>query len=86
MYFRYEECLQKKQGAASHFQSVGVLRPSPIINNYWLQLKAYVRTARMPFAKVINFMTWSDFTILSFAKIGLYGTRKHRLIIPFRGS
>ena len=40
----------------------------PTINKYCVQLKAYVRTAHMPYAKVRNFLTWSDFTILSSAK------------------
>lgn len=51
--------------------------PTTLTILYCLQIKAYVRTARMPYAKVRNFLTWSDFTILSFANRTLRN-EKHR--------
>lgn len=57
-FWSMKNSLQKKQGAVSHFQSVGVLRPLQI---NCLQLKAYVKTARMPYAKVRNFLDMERF-------------------------
>ncbi len=57
--------LQKKQGAVSHFRTVGDQTRLLNLSIEKLPPKANVRTARMPYAKVLNFSTWSDFTILS---------------------
>ncbi|MBG6063293.1 hypothetical protein IWX83_003103 [Flavobacterium sp. CG_9.1] len=56
---------RKKQGAVSHFRTVGDQTRLLNLSIEKLPPKANVRTARMPYAKVINFLTWSDFTILS---------------------
>lgn len=46
--------------------------------------KAYVRTAHMPYTKVGNFLTWSDFTSFSMVNLVVYDSRKHRLIMTFK--
>lgn len=56
---------RKKQGAVSHFRTVGDQTRLLNLSIEKLPPKANVRTARMPYAKVTNFLTWSDFTILS---------------------
>lgn len=65
----YEGSLQKKARNGLTLSIRGCPTTLTIINNYCMQLKAYVRTARMPYAKVRNFLTWSDFTILSKVKL-----------------
>lgn len=80
----YEEYLQKKQGAASHFRVKGDQTHLYNLSTKKLLSKAYVRTARMPFAKVGNFMTWSDFTILSIVKLVVLTRENIVLIMPKR--
>jgi len=60
MFLKYEDFLQKKQGAVSHFRTEG----DQTLLHYSVMLspKANVRTAHMPYTKVRNFLTWSDFT------------------------
>lgn len=80
----YEWSLQKKQGAASHFRVKGDQTHLYNLSTKKLLSKAYVRTARMPFAKVGNFMTWSDFTILSIVKLVVLTRENIVLIMPKR--
>lgn len=56
--------------------------PTTLTIKYCLQMKACVKTARMPYAKVENFSTWSDFTILSSANRTLRN-EKHRYMVKF---
>ncbi len=73
---------RKKQGAASHFRTVGDQTRLCNLSIGKVLSKAYVRTARMPDAKVRNFLTWSDFTILSIVKLVVSVRENIVLIMP----
>ena len=73
---------RKKQGAVSHFRTVGDQTRLYNFSIVKIPPKAYVRTARMPFAKVVNFLTWSDFTILSKVKLVVSARENIVLIMP----
>ena len=76
---------KKKQGAVSHFRTVGDQTLLYNLSIVKIPPKAYVRTARMPFAKVGNFLTWSDFTILSKVKLVILSRDNIVLIMPKKG-
>jgi hypothetical protein len=73
----YEWSLQKKQGAASHFRTVGDQTHLYNLSIEKVLSKAYVRTARMPCKsrKLFDMERLHD-TLDS--KIGRFGSRKHR--------
>ncbi len=75
---------KKKQGAASHFRLMGDQTRLYNLSIVKLSSKANVRTARMPYVKVINFLTWSDFTILSKIKLVVLSRENIVLIRPKR--
>ncbi|QIH40302.1 hypothetical protein G7A72_16455 [Flavobacterium sp. Sr18] len=80
----YEWSLHKKQGAASHFRTVGDQTHLYNLSIEKVLSKAYVRTARMPYkSKKLFDMERLHDTLDS--KIGRFGSRKHRFNYAKKG-
>lgn len=80
----YEGSLQKKQGAASHFRTVGDQTRLYNLSIAKIPPKAYVRTARMP-CKSKKLFDMERFHDTLEGKIGRFGSRKHRFNYAQKG-